>query len=1006
MYEDLKRYPERTAGDGAALPDDAWRLRLSLARPLPGSVDAPSDLRASHVRTLGPPAERRTFENPAAGISGYEPGAGATKQEKAKAKAKRGGQGGSEAPPPPQQQQHAEEAAAPRRLRRIRPGELSSFRSKTVRIAEVPAVAAAAAARATLPPDPKGSPGGGLASLETDRARVPGMPLWVAEPGRRNAVFVSRTGRVESFGDTGGARIELSRLMPSVGAWDPNGSTELLARGGPKALDLEARAPPGFALSTALGTATRGPLQGGAGQASAHQPDGSSQTGGGASGAATTSQASVGGKELGGHDSDDDSVDEEVKEARAARRKALQARRVAEESAAMPSVLGDWLVRHRIESLGQMLASDFGITHTSDLLVASATAMDDMTYFVRKPMRPRFRAMVAEIKAKAALEEEAENARGGAAAAIKLRAQAATPDTLESPAKDHGRHRQGDARRHHRHHHHHHHNHNHHHHHHHHHHRRKRDIIGGPGLADAGYDKKGDGKEYSDSDWSSSGWSSSGSTSGFDDSESSDGDGDGGGGGGSSGGGGGGSGDGSDNRKAVALFGAAGNGFIGLARQPRHTPSTASAPTSAAGSLVGNLVKSTAAGGSAAPASAPGHPSIKGGSRGGAGSPGATHGRSGPANGDGPTAAAAAAAAAAVDAAAAPSRRGPVAVALPQGLPEPLSPGKPGALDARLDARGAAVGPGPLGGRQRSSRCCGGGPQSLRRAGRASRVGQGGSELGSIAAATVGTSILAEADAAAAGRLLFMSTPAAIASQRSAAMQASLDRHLLRGDPSGQAPGGDGGGGPLPSGVRVPAPGGAAAAFASSVKRIDFLGRSKPGTQCEYEPGANQTFGALAKKALAGGASGTFIRRPRPPLFVAQTAADLAYGAKLPSPNEERRKRYHEDYGIGFSAYPATHGNHDNGGLGFGYGYPDSSGGGGFDSTVDSLGVGLGGGETGLFVSSHRAFPDDHERPRSRGSDGDNGGDDVGDDDGGGGGSGNGRRVGNRQSEAASGDYR
>ena len=120
-----------------------------------------------------------------------------------------------------------------------------------------------------------------------------------------------------------------------------------------------------------------------------------------------------------------------------------------------------------------MLASDFDVTHTSDVLFASPAKMDEMKYFVRKAMRTRFAAMVDEIVEKERLEREAEAHLGTAGAALH--------------SKPH-RHRR---------------------HHHHHGQHSKKDHHGGLDLGDAGYGSAGN-ESYSSSEWSSeSEWSSS-----------------------------------------------------------------------------------------------------------------------------------------------------------------------------------------------------------------------------------------------------------------------------------------------------------------------------------------------------------------------------------------------------------------------------------------------------------------------------------------------------------------
>lgn len=112
-------------------------------------------------------------------------------------------------------------------------------------------------------------------------------------------------------------------------------------------------------------------------------------------------------------------------------------------------------VRHRIESLAPMLKKNFDILHPDDILNLvpldgstygstsgsagsittiggagrgagngagkSSTSLDDLVYFVRKAMRPRFQAMVNELKAQAELRRAAEVARGAATSAVQAR---------------------------------------------------------------------------------------------------------------------------------------------------------------------------------------------------------------------------------------------------------------------------------------------------------------------------------------------------------------------------------------------------------------------------------------------------------------------------------------------------------------------------------------------------------------------------------------------------------
>jgi hypothetical protein len=74
-------------------------------------------------------------------------------------------------------------------------------------------------------------------------------------------------------------------------------------------------------------------------------------------------------------------------------------------------------VRHRIESLDAMLR-DHHVTHPRDLLSLASRPdpgpFADLVYYVRKPMRGRFGALVAELQAQAALQRAAEAARGAA----------------------------------------------------------------------------------------------------------------------------------------------------------------------------------------------------------------------------------------------------------------------------------------------------------------------------------------------------------------------------------------------------------------------------------------------------------------------------------------------------------------------------------------------------------------------------------------------------------------
>jgi len=113
-------------------------------------------------------------------------------------------------------------------------------------------------------------------------------------------------------------------------------------------------------------------------------------------------------------------------------------------------------VRHRIESLAPMLKKNFDIIHPDDVLNLipldgnttannasgstsraagtktstggggggkgadkSSTSLEDLIYFVRKAMRPRFQAMVNELKAQAELRRAAEAARGAATSAVQ-----------------------------------------------------------------------------------------------------------------------------------------------------------------------------------------------------------------------------------------------------------------------------------------------------------------------------------------------------------------------------------------------------------------------------------------------------------------------------------------------------------------------------------------------------------------------------------------------------------
>ena len=51
----------------------------------------------------------------------------------------------------------------------------------------------------------------------------------------------------------------------------------------------------------------------------------------------------------------------------------------------------------------------------------STTSLDDLVYFVRKAMRPRFAAMVKELQAQEELRRAAEAARGAATSAVQTR---------------------------------------------------------------------------------------------------------------------------------------------------------------------------------------------------------------------------------------------------------------------------------------------------------------------------------------------------------------------------------------------------------------------------------------------------------------------------------------------------------------------------------------------------------------------------------------------------------
>jgi len=193
-------------------------------------------------------------------------------------------------------------------------------------------------------------------------------------------------------------------------------------------------------------------------------------------------------------------------------------------------------------------------------------------------------------------------------------------------------------------------------------------------------------------------------------------------------------------------------------------------------------------------------------------------------------------------------------------------------------------------------------------------VGASGSDLGRYGRERAARLLYRDANASSVGRLLHMSTPTTLASKQAEALVKSMGRAEARASASqhlaasGAAAASSLAAGtfPLERASETTSPGllvhpmesalsshrgGAASSFKSESVRLDLEGPrpgqrilSNPplGTQLQYDYDNFQ-----AVKLLDGSReSSHFTRRERPPLYEAQTGADLAYGAAFSKDRE------------------------------------------------------------------------------------------------------------------------